>query len=132
MIEAIIRGEQDPERLADLSQGRLKGLPPRRRRAATRRVTAHHRFLLRLHLMQIGALKVAVRDVEARLGGPKKAIVAVAASMLTAAYFILTNRTVHAEPGADYFDRRSKAQLTRRLIKRLEGLGVTMGVRPAA
>ena len=34
--------------------------------------------------------------------------------------------------GADYFDRRSKAQLTRRLIKRLEGLGVTVEVRSAA
>jgi len=57
---------------------------------------------------------------------------AVAASMLTAAYYILANGTIYAEPGADYFDRRSKAQLTRRLIKRLEGLGVTVEVRPAA
>jgi transposase len=31
------------------------------------RVTPHHRFLLRLHLPQIDALEVAVRDVEARL-----------------------------------------------------------------
>jgi len=32
------------------------------------RVTPHHRFLLRLHLTQIDALELAVRDVEARLG----------------------------------------------------------------
>ena len=32
------------------------------------RVTAHHRFMLKLHLTQIEALEAAVRDVEARLG----------------------------------------------------------------
>ena len=52
--------------------------------------------------------------------------------MLTAAYDILKNATTYAEPGADYFDRRSKAQIARRLIKRLEELGVTVEVRPAA
>jgi hypothetical protein len=32
------------------------------------RVTAHHRFLLRLHLTHVEALERAVREVEARLG----------------------------------------------------------------
>ena len=67
------------------------------------------------------------------LSSPRlEAIVAVAASMLTAAYYILANGTIYAEPGAAHFGRRSKTQLARRLIKRLEGLGVTVEVRPAA
>jgi hypothetical protein len=54
--------------------------------------------------------------------------------MLTAAYYILANGTTYAEPGADYFDlgANPNSLLTRRLIKRLEGLGVTVEVRPAA
>src|SRR6059058_5049036 len=68
MIEAIIRGEQDAERLADLSQGRLKASRPAVIAALQGRVTPHYRFLLRLHLTQIDALDLAVREVEARLG----------------------------------------------------------------
>ena len=64
--------------------------------------------------------------------GPKKAILAVAASILTAAYYILRDGTVYHELGPDHFDRRSKAQLTRRLIRRLEDLGLSVEVRPAA
>ena len=64
--------------------------------------------------------------------GPKKAILAVAASMLTAAYYILKDHVTYIELGADYFERRSKAQITRRLVKRLESLGLTVEVRPAA
>jgi transposase len=68
MIEAIIAGERDPERLADLSQGRLKASRPAVVAALHGRVTPHHCFLLRLHLTQIDALEEAVRKVEARLG----------------------------------------------------------------
>src|SRR5260370_11508519 len=68
MIEAIIGGEQDPERLADLSRGRLKASRPAVIAALQGRTTQHHRFLLRLHLTQFDAIEVAVRDVEARLG----------------------------------------------------------------
>jgi transposase len=235
MIEAIIRGEQDPERLADLSQGRLKASRTAVVAALRGRVTAHHRFLLQLHLTQIDALEGAVREVEARLGdalapfqaaidrlmtipavgrtvarvivaeigfdmsrfptagrlvswaglcprlhesagkrlstrtrpgnpwlkttlvqvawvaartgntylraqflrlksrrGPKKAILAVAASILTAAYHILRDSVTYHELGADYFERRSTAHLTRRLIRRLEELGLSVEVKPAA
>jgi transposase len=235
MIEAIIQGEADPERLADLSRGRLKASRPAVLAALHGRVTPHHRFLLRVHLTQIDALEVAVRDVEARLGetlapfqaaidrlltipavgrtvarvivaeigvdmrrfptaghlvswaglcprlhesagkrlstrtrpgnpwlkttlvqvawvaartrntylraqflrlksrrGPKKAILAVAASMLTAAYHILKEETTYHDLGPDYFERRGKAHLTRRLIRRLEDLGLSVEVKPAA
>jgi transposase len=231
----IIRGEQDLEHLADLSQGRLKASRPAVIAALQGRVTPHHRFLLRLHLTQMDALEVAVRDVEARLGealapfqaavdrlmtipavgrtvarvivaeigidmsrfptaghlvswaglcprqaesagkrlstrtrpgnpwlkttlvqvawvaartrntylrtqflrlksrrGPKKAILAVAASMLTAAYHILNEETTYQELGSDYFERRDKGQIARRLIRRLEQLGLSVEVKPAA
>jgi transposase len=64
--------------------------------------------------------------------GPKKAILAVAASMLTAAYYILKDDVTYRELGADYFERRGKTQITRRLVKRLESLGHTVEIRPAA
>jgi len=235
MIEAIIRGETNPDRLADLSRGRLKASRAAVRAALQGRVTPHHRFLLRLHLTHIDTLETAVREVEVRLGealvpfqaavdrlmtipavgptvarvivaeigldmrrfptaghlvswaglcprldesagkrrstrtrrgapwlktalvqaawvaartrntylhaqflrlksrrGPKKAILAVAASMLTAAYYILQNETTYAELGGDYFERRDKTQIARRLVKRLESLGLTVEIKPAA
>jgi hypothetical protein len=67
-----------------------------------------------------------------RRRGPKKAILAVAASMLTAAYDILKDGTTYADLGANYFERRNKTQMTRRLVKRLEALGHTVEIRPAA
>lgn len=235
MIEAIIRGEQNPERIADLSQGRLKASRSAVVAALRGRVTAHHRFLLQLHLTQIDALEEAVREAEARLGdtlapfqaaldrlmtipavgrtvarvivaeigfdmsrfptaghlvswaglcprlhesagkrlstrtrpgnpwlkttlvqvawvaartkntylraqflrlksrrGLKKAILAVAASILTAAYHILKDGSTYHDLGADHFERRSTAHLNRRLIKRLEDLGLSVEVQPAA
>jgi len=60
------------------------------------------------------------------------AILAVAASILPAAYYILRERTAYHELGPDYFDRQRKAQLTRRLIRRLEDLGLSVEVRPSA
>ena len=63
--------------------------------------------------------------------GPKKAIVAVAASMLTAAYHVLRDGVDYRDLGADYFDRRDKAKLAKRLIARLHDLGVHVEVRAA-
>jgi len=64
--------------------------------------------------------------------GPKKAILAVAASILTAAFYILKDGVTYHELGADYFERRDKAHIARRLIRRLEQLGLSVDVRPAA
>jgi transposase len=235
MLEALVAGETDPERLADLSGGRLKAPRAELVEALHGRVTAHHRFLLQLHLTQIDALDAAVANVEARIRealvpfraavsllttmpgvsetaaavilaeigedmsrfpsaghllswaglcprleesagkrrstrtrqgapwlkttlvqiawpaarkkqsyfqaqflrlktrrGPKKAIVAVAASMLTAVYHMLRDGTEFHDLGDQYFARHDKARLTTRLLKRLRDLGVEVEVKSAA
>src|SRR5712691_8661613 len=54
IIEALIAGEQDPQILATLAGGnRLKASRSELAQALQGRVTAHHRFLLKLHLGQV-------------------------------------------------------------------------------
>ena len=55
--------------------------------------------------------------------GAKKAIVAVAASMLTAVYHMLRDGTEYNDLGSDHFDRQDKSKTIRRLLKRLQDLG---------
>jgi transposase len=55
--------------------------------------------------------------------GPKKAVVAVAASMLTAAYFMLRDGTAYQDLGAQYFDQVDRPRATKSLVRRLERLG---------
>src|SRR6266404_358890 len=64
--------------------------------------------------------------------GPKKAICAVAASILTAIYHMIKNRTRYHDLGADYFDRRSKQARTRRLVSQLASLGYDVQITPLA
>ena len=59
----------------------------------------------------------------AALRGPKRALIAVANSILTAGYYILQRATTYQELGADYFDKRNTVRATHRLVKRLEALG---------
>src|SRR5258706_1919146 len=234
ILAALIAGETQPERLAALASDKVKASRADLTAALHGRITDHHRFMLRLHLDQIAALEVAVRDVEARLGealapfraavdhlitmpgvsetvarvivaeigldmtrfpsaahlvswaglcprlhesagkrlstrtrssnpwlkttlvqaawsaarkkdsylraqvlriksrrGPKKAVLAVAASMLTAAYYMLRDGADYRDLGADHFDRREKAKLAKRLIARLHDLGLVVDVRAA-
>jgi Transposase IS116/IS110/IS902 family len=67
ILTALVAGETDPERLADLTSGRLKATRTEWVEALHGRVTAHHRFILHLHLTQIAALDTAVADIEARI-----------------------------------------------------------------
>jgi transposase len=55
--------------------------------------------------------------------GKKKAVVAVAHSILVAAYHLLTRSEPYADLGGDYFDRRDQQAVERRLVRRLEALG---------
>jgi transposase len=235
ILRALIAGETDPERLVELTQGRLKASREQLVEALRGRVRDHHRFLLQLHLSQIEALEAAVQQIEARLGvrlepfrvgaqllstipgvsdvtahvlvaeigvdmsrfpsaqhliswaglcprsdesagkrrstrirkgapwlkatlvqaawaaarkndsylraqylrikarrGPMKAVIAVAASMLTAAYWMLRRGVPYHDLGSAHFDTADRHKLTRRLLRRLEQLGLHVEVRPAA
>lgn len=235
ILDALIAGETDPAKLAELAHPRIQASREELIEALRGRVTPHHRFMLKLHLEQIDSLQKAVRELEARMGdalepfrekvqllttipgvsdvvaqviasevgldmsrfptaghlvswaglcprldesagkrrstrirkgapwlkstlvtaawaavrkktgylraqflrlktrrGPKKAIIAVAASMLTAVHHMLSGNMAYADLGGDHFDRRDKAKITRRLIRRLQDLGMTVEIRNAA
>jgi len=59
----------------------------------------------------------------AALRGPKRALIAVANSILTAGYYMLHRATTYQDLGPDYFDKRNTVRATHRLVKRLEALG---------
>lgn len=226
MLGAIIAGESDPERLAELAQGTA-----RRKRAALvealhGRITPHHRTMLKLHLEVIAALERTLGELDAAVGqalapiqerarllttipgigdrvaqvvvaeigvdmarfpsprhliswaglcprndesagkrrstrvrksgtwlkttlvtaawaavrvkrsylhaqflrlkarrGAKKAILAVAASMLTAIYFMLRDGVPYRDLGPQHFDQRQRTRTIRRLLRRLHDLG---------
>ncbi len=236
IIRALIAGETDPERLADLTKGRLKASRSQLVEVLHGRVTAHHRFMLKLHLQQIESIEQAVAQLEAHIEetiepfraaisllttmpglsttaarvivaeigtdmsvfptaghlvswaglcprldesagkrrstrtrpsapwlkptlvqaawaatrkkdsyfhaqfmrlksrrGPKKAILAVAASMLTDVYYMLRDGTEFQDLGGQHFAQRDKEHLTKRLLRRLRDLGVEVEVKePAA
>lgn len=64
--------------------------------------------------------------------GPKKAIVAVAASILTAAYHMLRTGAEYHDLGADHFDRVGQRNAKDRLVKQLAALGYRVTLEPAA
>lgn len=234
ILNALIAGETDPDRLVDLTRGRLKATRAELRDALHGRVTDHHRFMIQLHLTQIDALETAVAAIEARIGdalgpfraavsllttmpglsettarvliaeigddmtrfpsvghliswagfcprldesagkrrstrtrrtaqwlkptlinaawaatrkkdsylraqflriksrrGAKKAILAVASSMLTSAYFMLRDGVEYQDLGHQYFTQRDTDQLAKRLLQRLRDLGVAVEVKAA-
>ena len=64
--------------------------------------------------------------------GPKKAILAVAASILTAIYHMLKDGTFYQDLGPNHFDRRTKERQKNRLIKRFADLGYAVELIPQA
>ena len=231
MLEALIAGECDPERLADLAQGTARKKRAALVEALRGRVTPHHRGLLQLHLRLVDALQAALREVDASLGkalapiqaavrrlttmpglsdlaahvvvaeigldmarfpspahliswaglcprndesagkrrstrlrkgapwlkttlvtaawaavrkkdsylraqflrlkarrGAKKAILAVAASMLNACYFMLRDDVDYRDLGAHHFDHLDRRKIIRRLVRRLEDLGCHVAI----
>lgn len=226
MLGAIIAGESDPERLADLAQGTARRKRPELVEALRGRVSAHHRMMLKLHLDLIADIERALREVDEAVGkalapirervrllttmpgvsdrtaqvvvaeigvdmtrfpspahliswaglcprndesagkrrstrvrksgtwlkttlvtaawaavrvkssylhaqflrlkarrGAKKAVLAVAASMLTAAYFMLRDGVPYRDLGPHHLDQRHRTSTIRRLIRRLNELG---------
>lgn len=64
--------------------------------------------------------------------GAKKAIIAVAASMLTSIYFMLQRQEPYADLSPVHFDTRQRDRVALRLIRRLEDLGFQVDLKGAA
>ena len=64
--------------------------------------------------------------------GPKKAILAVASSMLTCAYHMLKNGVEYRDLGADHFARRDREKVIQRLVRRINDLGCEVQLIPQA
>ena len=62
--------------------------------------------------------------------GAKKAIGAVAASILTAAYHMLKHGALYEDPGPSHFDKRAQGRQVHRLIDRLRNLGFAVQITP--
>ena len=236
MLGAILAGEEDPGRLAELAVGTARRKKVELIEALRGRVTAHHRTMLKLHLGLIDALQAALAELDETAGkalepiraaanllttmpgvsdltshvivaeigfdmsrfpsaahlvswacicprndesagkrrstrvrpganwlktslvtaawaavrtkdtylraqflrlksrrGPKKAILAVAASMLTAAYHMLRDGVEYRDLGPHHFDHHDKTKTINRLLRRLNDLGCSVEIKtPAA
>ncbi len=75
-------------------------------------------------------LSAQYRRLAARRG-KKKAIMAVAHSILVMAYYILLRKEPYREAGADYFDKLRPEAVAKRLQKRLEDLGYQVTLQKA-
>lgn len=72
-------------------------------------------------------LSAQYRRIAARRGR-NRATVAVAHSMLGAAYHILKNREAFKDLGGGYFDKKRREAIVKQSIKRLQSLGLTVSI----
>jgi transposase len=64
--------------------------------------------------------------------GKKKAVIAVGHTILVIAYHLLARGQVYEELGPDFFERRDRATIERRSVRRLEALGYRVTLEPLA
>ena len=133
----------DMSRFATAAHLRSAGLCPRNDESAGKRRSTRLRTgapWLKATLVQCGwaAARTKATYLNAQFvrlrtrRGPKKAVCAVAASILTAAYHMLKDGTFYQDLGATHFDRRRPDAQARRLIKRLADLGFSVQLKPVA
>jgi transposase len=67
MLEALIAGERDPRRLAELARGRMKSKRPALVEALTGRFDEHHAELARMLLDQIDSLSAQIEQLTLRV-----------------------------------------------------------------
>jgi transposase len=75
-------------------------------------------------------LQAQYRRLAARRGR-KRAIVAVAHSLVVSLYHMLTRKETYQDLGPTYLDERDRARVERRAVRRLEGLGYKVTLEPA-
>lgn len=75
-------------------------------------------------------LSAQYRRIAARRGR-KKALVAVAHSILVIAYHLIKNQETYRELGGDYFDKLNPQTVAKRLVRRLETLGYNVTLEQA-
>lgn len=68
ILDAIVDGETDPDKLLAFAGPRLKTERAKIREALRGRATAHHRFLLKLHLDHIDTLAKAIASIDTEVG----------------------------------------------------------------
>jgi len=119
------------------------GLCPRNDQSAGRRRSTHLRHgnaWLRTVLIQAAWAASRKKDCYLRAlylrlrarRGARKAVVAVAASMLTSIYYMLCRGQPYAEQAPTHFDQRTRDRIARRLVRRLHDLGVEVEIKTAA
>ena len=69
MLAALLAGERDPKRLAQLARARLRAKLPALEEAFTGFFTAHHAFLLRAMLGRVDALDADINALDTRIEG---------------------------------------------------------------
>ncbi|MCO5164777.1 MAG: IS110 family transposase [Planctomycetes bacterium] len=67
MLDAIVSGESDPDRLANLAHKRMRGKIPQLRVALHGRIREHHRFMIGAHLELIDTLTARIAEIEQRI-----------------------------------------------------------------
>jgi transposase len=67
MLRALLRGERDPEKLAELALGRLRGKIPQLQLALEGHCTEHHRFLLGRLLSHVSYLESQTDQLSVRI-----------------------------------------------------------------
>ncbi len=63
----MIAGVRNPQKLAQLADRRIKASPKALYDALHGRLTDHHRFMLRLHLVQYDALASSIAEIDAEV-----------------------------------------------------------------
>ena len=119
------------------------GLCPGNNESAGKRLSGRTRFANRtLHAALVESARGAIRTRDCYLAaqyrrlvkrrGDKKAIVAVAHSLLVITYHVLRDGVSYRELGGDYFDRLNTDRLTRYHTKRLAALGYAVSLTTCA